>query len=117
MSGWLPLAITAGTVIALVWSGFWANKRFADFDQLPGHFDFAGRATRLSPRRTMVWLLPIMFSVMMVVMSAAPYLVKSEYRNGDPLLGLVITAIALLGAQAFILWLTDRWAKQQRNIK
>nr|WP_298895248.1 hypothetical protein [uncultured Altererythrobacter sp.] len=115
MSGWLPLATTAGTVIVLVWSGFWANKHFADFDQLPGHFDWAGQASRLTPRRRMVWLLPIMFSFMMVAFAVMPYFVPGDYDPAGAIPWLLFTGASLLGAQAFVLWLTYRWAKQQRG--
>ncbi|TWJ09372.1 hypothetical protein [Altererythrobacter ishigakiensis] len=116
MGGWLPLAITAGTVILLILSGAWANRRFADFEQLPGHYDFAGRGSRMTPRRTMVWLLPMMFSVMIGVYGAMAVFVPGAAGGLNELpWWLVFSAGCLLGAQALVLWLTDRWAKRQRD--
>ena len=115
MSGWLPLAITAATVGLLLLSGRWASKRFAEFDKLPGHFDFAGRATRMTSRSRMVWLLPITFSAMMVVVAVMIYSVPGDYGSAGPLPWLIFTGGSLLGSQVFVLWLTDRWAKQKRK--
>jgi len=63
----------------------------------------------------MVWLLPVFFSVMMVAIAIALYFVDPKYRNGDPLLALVICAASFLGSQAFVLRLTSRWADRQRR--
>ena len=108
-----PLLISLPFVGVLLASGAWASRRFARFEQLPGHFDFRGRATRMAPRRVMVWMLPILFSAMLVFITLLTEMVPPEYRNGDPLVGALIGGVSLVGAQALVLWLTDRWARRQ----
>lgn len=112
----MPVVITLGTILILLASGHWANRRFSDFDLLPGHFDASGRASRMTPRKKMVWLLPVTFSFVIAVLTLMMYLVPESNRNGgDPLPVLAFSALCLLFAQGFVLWLTDRWANKARN--
>lgn len=108
-----PLLISLPFVAVLLASGVWASRRFAKFDELPAHFDFHGRVTRMAPRRTMVWMLPVLFSITLVVLVLFTQGVPSELRNGSPATGAIVSGIGLVLAQFFALWLTDRWAKAQ----
>ncbi len=62
----------------------------------------------MTPRRIMAWLLPGIFSLMLLAISVPP-----EMQNGDPLHGVLIAGGAFILAQALILWLTERWARTQ----
>ena len=109
-----PLFVFLPFVAILLASGVWASRRFARFEELPGHFDFRGRMTRMAPRRTMVWMLPVLFSVVLVVLALMPQGVPPEHRNGDPVVAVAVGGITLVAAQCFVLWLTDRWARRQK---
>ena len=114
MAGWLPVAVAMPFAGALLASGIWASRRYARFDQLPGHYDFTGRPTRMTSRRVMVWMLPVLFSVSLIGLALFTAVLPQEMQNGDPSVGLLISGAALLGAQLLVLWLTDRWARTQR---
>lgn len=109
-----PLFVSLPFVAMLLASGVWASRRFARFDELPGHFDVRGRVTRMAPRRTMVWMLPVLFSVVLVFLALVMQGVPAEQRNGDPVVGVVVAGITLVASQIFVLWLTDCWANRQK---
>lgn len=109
-----PLFVSLPFVAILLASGVWASRRFARFDELPGHFDFRGRVTRMAPRRTMVWMLPVLFSVLLVFLALVMQGIPPELRNGSPVTAALIGGITLVAAQFFVLWLTDRWAGRQK---
>ena len=113
MGAWLPLVVTLPFVALLLLSGAWANRRYARFDEIPGHYDFRGDPTRMSPRGMMVWLMPAVFSFALIVINAASVLSPPEIRKGSPILNALFMGVLLLGAQALLLWLTERWARQQ----
>ena len=113
MGSWSAITLVLPFIAVLLASGAWAARRFAAFEQLPGHFDFKGRASRLTPRNVMVWMLPGLFSVMLSVSAAAMAAIPRAYQNGDPSTGILIAGLSFLAAQGFVLWLTDRWARQQ----
>ena len=104
--------VCAGVTIALLLaSGAWTDRRYRQFDRIPGHYDFRGRATRLDPRRQMAWLLPVLFSLMIAGFIVLVSVVPPEMQNGDPSMGLALICVTLLGAQALVLWLLSRWAR------
>ena len=113
MERWLSLAAALSFICMLIGSGVWASRRYARFDQLPGHYDFGGRPTRMQSRRLMVWMLPVLFSLTLAAISLVPMLVPPNLVNGDPMIGVIIAGLGLVGAQVFVLWLTERWARSQ----
>jgi hypothetical protein len=96
-----------------LWSGFWASRRYARFEKLPAHFGISGKADSYAPRRVMSWLLPIAFSAVLVAIAILMILIPAEFRNGDPLPGVLVAGAGLLGGQVFVLWLTERWVREQ----
>lgn len=113
MEDWGAIILALPFVSLLLASGFWASRRFAGFEHLPGHFDVRGHVTRLAPRSVMVWMLPVTFSVMLLIISGAMVALPREVQNGEPTTGILIVGITLLAAQGLVLWLTDRWARKQ----
>lgn len=111
--GWLPFAVTLPFIASLLASGVWADRHFDRFEKLPAHFDISGKATRLAPRRTMVWLLPTLFSAILVFTALLGLVVPPEQQDGYPVAGVMFSGGALLAAQGFVLWLTERWARNQ----
>lgn len=106
------VAIVVIAIVLLLLSGFWTDRTYNRFSELPGHYDCKGRPTRMAPRRTMAWLLPLTFSLMLVVIGFALAMLPADAQS-NPDAGLVIASITLLGAQGLILWLLDRWASWQ----
>lgn len=53
LGGALLVAICA--FAAMIGSAAYAGRRFSRFAQVPAHFNFVGRATRLAPRRFVIW--------------------------------------------------------------
>lgn len=94
-------------------SGWWTNTAYQRFDQLPGHYDWRGRVTRMEKRVTMAWLLPGMFSVILAVLMVLLLVLPPEMINGDPSVGLYLASAVLFASQLSVLWLLSRWAKQQ----
>lgn len=80
---------------------------------IPGHFDWAGRPPLMDLRRVVVWLLPVIFSLVLLAIPALVVMLPPEQINGDPLVSVVFAGFALLAAQGFVLWLTERWARMQ----
>ena len=115
MAGWLPLAATLPFVAVLLGSGAWASRRYVGFDQLPSHFGITGKADSFAPRRVMSWLLPVLFSLAIVAIGTLSILIPPEMRNGDPVVGTLVGGVSLVGAQIFVLGLTERWARKQRK--
>ncbi len=114
MIGWLPMAAALPFAALLLSSGAYADRRFARFDELPAHFDLAGKATRMAPRRTMAWMLPILFSIALVAIAILTSVLPRHMQNGDPVAGVIVGGLGLLAAQALVLWLTERWARSRR---
>lgn len=110
---WAALVLTLPFVAVLLYSGAWADRRYRRFDKLPGHFDFHGKATRMTPRRTMAWLLPVIFSLSLIAVALIAALAPPEMRNGEAWPGVLVGGAALVAGQAFVLWLTERWARRQ----
>ena len=113
MPGTIELVLIIATIAALLASGLWTELRFASFEKLPAHYDFRGEPTRYSSRSVMAWLLPCVFSIMLVVVTVAMSAIPEEVRNGDPLGGVIVCCATFLVAQALILWLHTRWAQRQ----
>lgn len=107
------LGLVLLTVSALLITAVWTDRRYRRFDMLPAHYDFRGRPTRFASRRLMAWLLPVTFSVMLVVIVFAIAAVPPELQNGDSFVGTLALCLTLLGAQALVLWLQDRWSRSQ----
>lgn len=107
------LVVAALGIMVLLASGWWTNTAYARFDQLPGHYDWRGRATRMERRSVMAWLLPVVFSVTLAALMVMLILLPAEMTNGDPSVGLYVAATSLVGAQGSVLWLLSRWAKAQ----
>ena len=115
MGAWLPLAATLPFVAVLLGSGAWASRRYAGFDQLPSHFGLTGKADSFASRRVMTWLVPVLFSVVLVAIGTLSIAIPAEMRNGDPVVGTLVGGVGLVGAQIFLLWLTERWVREQRK--
>lgn len=109
------MVFAALSIVALIWSGWWTNRRYSCFDRIPGHYDFKGRATRLDPRRQMAWLLPVLFSLLIAGYGTLFHLVPAALQNGDPSVGMVLVCLVFLAAQGLVLWLLARWAQAQRG--
>ncbi len=107
------LVVAALGIMVLLVSGWWTNRAYARFDQLPGHYDWRGRATRMEKRSVMAWLLPVVFSITIVAIAALQMLLPPEMHNSDPSTPLFLLPCLLIGAQALVLRLLSRWAKTQ----
>ncbi|MEL6530323.1 MAG: DUF1648 domain-containing protein [Pseudomonadota bacterium] len=107
------LVVAAVAICLLVLSGLWAERRFRRFDQLPAHFDFAGRATRMASRSFVVWLAPSIFIAILGLTVFLAYAMPADQLNGDPGEAIVYSSVIILGAQIFVLWLIDRWSRRQ----
>jgi len=114
MSEWWPVAIALPFSALLLLSGVWASRRFAEYEKLPSHFNIRGEADRFAPRVVMVWMLPVLFSAMLLGIAAAVPVIPQDLQNGDPVSGILISGVLLIGAQLLVLWLTVRWARSQR---
>lgn len=109
----ISIGIVILSVILLLASGYWTNRRYAQFSELPGHYDLRGRATRMSPRSVMAWLLPITFSVCLTFFAVLFEVTPPQIINGDPNVGVLVMVVTLLGCQGLVLWLLGRWAASQ----
>lgn len=107
------LAFAALFIMLLLASGWWTDRRYRRFDQLPGHYDWAGRATRMDSRQVMAWLLPVMFSAVIAAIAGLLLTLPAEAHNSDPSTALFILPPILLGAQGSVLWMLNRWAARQ----
>ncbi|MGB7373810.1 hypothetical protein [Pontixanthobacter sp.] len=112
MDGWLPVMVCLPFILLLILSGVWSARRFKQLEQLPGHFGFDGKATHLAPRRTMVWLLPVTLSTVLMAVAVAMVLTPREMQNGNPVTAAVVCGFVVLAAQALVLWLNVRWARE-----
>ena len=113
MMAGLPIVVALPFVGLLLLSGFWASRRYARFEKLPGHYDLAGNPTRMAARRTVVWMLPVIFSVALLAIATFTVGLPREMLNGDPTIGSLVGGIGLLGGQISVLWITERWARRQ----
>ncbi len=111
--GAMSLACAALGILVLLASGWWTDRTYRRFDRLPGHYDLAGRATRLDPRPVMAWLLPVVFSLVIALITALVLLTPPERTRGDPSVPLYVLPILMLAAQASVLTLLRRWAARQ----
>lgn len=107
------LAFAALSIVLLLASGWWTDRRYRRFDQLPGHYGLTGKATRIDSRKVMAWLLPIMFSLVIAAMAGLQLAIPPEAHRGDPSTPLYLMPPILLAVQGLVLWLLHRWAARQ----
>lgn len=107
----LTFLLVGLSIAVLIYSGWWTDRRYARFDQIPAHYNLRGEATRLTSRSQMAWALPVGFSMMIFGFTAIFGLMPAEYQDDDPNAVLVFVCIILLGAQGLTLWLLGRWAR------
>ena len=112
MSGIAALFL-AVAILALLGSIFWAKQRFGHFEQLPQHYGLRGEASYLGSPALVIWQLPLFFAAMLIGIATLFVFVPRELQNGDPTTGMIVACAAMVGAHAFILWLTERWARAQ----
>ncbi|MEQ8412448.1 MAG: hypothetical protein RIC51_00655 [Erythrobacter sp.] len=105
------LTLAAAAIGLLLLSGLWVEWRYRGFARLPVHFDGSGRATRLAPRRVVIWSTPTIFVGLNGFIVFLVQTLPRDDLRGEPDEALMIVAIVLLGAQLFILWLVERWAR------
>ena len=113
MADFRPVFIALPFVAALLYAGRWSSRRFARFTELPGHLDFAGKGTRMSPRKTMVWLLPVTFSIVLLGTALLASLLPRDMQNSDPSLTVMLSGVIVVLAEVLFLWLTERWARSR----
>ena len=113
MPGALVLALGLPTILLLLGSGLWADRRFARFDELPAHYDFKGRPTRFASRQTMVWLIPGVLVRVLGAVLLTFWLTRPELQKNNPIVVAIVICVTVLCAQSTILWLHDRWAHEQ----
>lgn len=113
MTAWLPVLVAMPFAGLLLLSGPWAGGRYARFERLPGHYDIAGKPTRMASRTMMVWTLPVVCTFVLLAIAIYSAAVPPEMLNGDPVTGVVVGGIGLFAAQLLMLWLTARWASRQ----
>ena len=89
------------------------SRRFGRFEQLPTHFDLRGRADAFGPARVILWIVPGILMSTLALIAAIMVIVPREAQNGNPVVGIVITVVTLVGAQVLIAWLLERWAATQ----
>ena len=114
MSGIAALVLGAA-ILALSLSVFWAKQRFGHFERLPQHYGLRGEATSLGTPALIIWQLPVLFILALIGIGGAFAFVPRELQNGDPTIGMIVACVSLSGAHAFILWLTERWARSQHG--
>lgn len=112
MSG-IAAVFLGAAILALLASMRWAARRYARFEKRPQHFGITGEATYLGPPALIIWQLPLLFIIVLLAIACLFAFVPRELQNGDPTIGMAISAVALVSAHGFILWLTERWAKVQ----
>jgi hypothetical protein len=107
------LVIAVATLVFLIASALWAERRFARFVNLPMHYGFTLEPTRMGSRSAAIWL-PTGILVAVVLLNALlPTILGRDHINGDPDFGLTFASLAIVAAQIFILWLHTRWARRQ----
>ncbi len=113
MDAWLPLAVAFPFAAILMLGGVWANQRFAGYKTLPVHFNFRLEADRMASRGLAIWLLPVMFSIMLLGIGYFSSISPREGQNADPVPWMLFTGVVLVASQVFVLWLMERWARSQ----
>jgi len=107
------LATASFSIVFLLASGLWAERRFSSFARLPMQYGLNGSVNKMGQRHLAIWLPTGTFIVLQAVNIVLLTMLDPAHINGDPELGLILTSFALAAAQAFILWLHSRWARSQ----
>jgi len=115
MSEAFALSVASLSVLALLISAYWTDRRFANFEKLPRQYGLTGEPTAFASRKAMAWGIPLFLIAMLVVMAAATILAPSESANGDPWLNLTMSSVIMLAAQGLVMWLHTRWAAGQEQ--
>jgi len=79
------------------------SLRFADFETLPAHYNLAGEPTRFSSRMTMVWLLPVVFSFILLAIALGTAIIPRAMQTGDLIASVLISGAGLMAAQGYVL--------------
>lgn len=111
---WLPFVVTLPFAAILLAAGIWAERRYGDFAELPGHYGFGGHVTRMGPRRLITLVMPFLFVLFLVAISLTPLLVPPENQNGSLVPGVIFAGVVMVLSYAFVLWLTERWVRARR---
>ena len=109
----VSITVAVLSVVLLLASGAWTERTYRRFDRLPGHYDIRGNATRLDPRRQMAWLLPGLFSVVLLGLVAFASFIPDDPQGGNAWPGVVLVSFSFLAAQGLVLSLLARWAARQ----
>jgi hypothetical protein len=107
------LLATLPFIVLLVAAALWAERRYARFDRLPGHYDWRGRATCMGSRQAITLVVPALFALILLVMSLITILFPPEQQSGSLIPAVLLAGLTLLVAYALILWLTERWVSAQ----
>ena len=105
--------VVAATLLFLIASGLWAERRFADFQKLPMHYGFSGKPTYYGSRSVAIWLPTVILIAVIVLNASLIYVLDSDQISGDPHFGVMLSCTVIAAAQVFILWLHTRWANRQ----
>lgn len=104
----------AGPIVAtsfLIGSALWARARYRTFERLPVHFNWSGQATQLAPRDYVLGIITAVFFASLVLVVVSVVVIPQAQLTGDPGMAVIVSSVAVIAAQAFVLWLIDRWAK------
>lgn len=112
MAAAMIVVVAVFGITILLASAVWADRRYRGYDRLPVHFDWRGRADAFGPRKVIVWLVPGIFAVTLAGIAVLMLWLPREMQNGDPSVGIAVATLAMIGGQAFALWLLDRWVRE-----
>mgnify|MGYP006267143571 CR=1 FL=1 len=105
------LTLAAAAIALLGMSGLWAERRYRRLDRLPAHFDVSGNPTRFAPRPVVIWFTPAVFTGALLTIVTLVTTLPGEQVRGDPDHAVIGASLIMLGAQAFVIRLVDRWAR------
>lgn len=109
----VSIAVAAIAVAFLLGSARWTEQTYRRFERIPGHYDFNGKATRLDPRRQMAWLLPVLFSAILIVVTGLVLFLPADAQGDSAWPAVIFISLVFAGTQLSILHLLKRWAARQ----
>ncbi|MXO74673.1 DUF1648 domain-containing protein [Altererythrobacter aerius] len=107
------IVIAAVSIVLLLAAAVRTDRRYARFARLPTHFDLRGRADAFGPRMVILWVVPMILMTTLAGIAALMVVLPAEAQNGNPVVGILIASVSMLGAQGLIVWPLARWAATQ----
>lgn len=111
------LAVSAMCLGVMLTMSRWMAGQLPVSGEVPVHFNWRGQPDRFGSRWVTLALLPAIYGALCVVTAWMAAIRPDRISPDDvapALLGHLVTSLIILAAHGLVMWLLQRWVRQQR---